>query len=76
MFGGAASNRTGTGTGTGQPNPDGVFADVFDEVFLLQLFVSIHPVLCLNYISRSYCAQKLSDTSLGGPGLGLYVEQA
>jgi hypothetical protein len=28
MFGGAAPNRTGTG----QPNPDGVFADVFDEV--------------------------------------------
>jgi len=31
MFGGgAAPNRTGTGTG--QPNPDGVFADVFDEL--------------------------------------------
>ena len=28
MFGGATPNRTGTG----QPNPDGVFADVFDEV--------------------------------------------
>jgi len=28
MFGGAAPNRTGTG----QPNPDGVFADVFDEL--------------------------------------------
>ncbi|KAF8807539.1 DnaJ-domain-containing protein [Phlegmacium glaucopus] len=28
MFGGAAPNRTGTA----QPNPDGVFADVFDEL--------------------------------------------
>lgn len=70
MFGGTAPNRTGAGTG--QPNPDGVFADVFDEVFLLQLFTAS---ACLNYF-RSYCAQKLSDTSLGGPGLGLYVEQA
>ena len=37
MFGSAAPNRTGTG----QPNPDGVFADVFDEVFLvLPLFAT------------------------------------
>ena len=36
MFGGATPNRTGTG----QPNADGVFADVFDEVFLLQLFAT------------------------------------
>jgi len=28
MFGGAAPNRTGTA----QPNPDGVFADVFDDL--------------------------------------------
>lgn len=31
---------------------------------------------CLNYSSRSSCGQKLGDTSLGGPGLDLYVEQA
>jgi hypothetical protein len=30
MFGGATPNRTGTG----QPNPDGVFADAFDEVIV------------------------------------------
>lgn len=39
MFGGATPNRTGTG----QPNPDGVFADVFDEVFFiaaLQVFAT------------------------------------
>ena len=68
MFGSAAPNRSGTG----QPNADGVFADVFDEVFLLQLFATS---ACLSCTSRSYYAQKLSDTFLGGPGLGLYVEQ-
>ena len=69
MFGSAAPNRAETG----QPNPDGVFADVFDEVPLLQLFATS---ACLNRTSHSYCALKLSDTSLGGLGLGLYVEQA
>ena len=44
MFGSATPNRTGTG----QPNADGVFADVFDEV-ILQLFDTSS---CLNYTSR------------------------
>lgn len=68
MFGGATPNRTGTG----QPNADGVFADVFDEV----IFIAAFWYTCLNYSSRSYCAQKLIDTSLGGPGLGLHLEQS
>ena len=37
MFGGAAPNRTGTA----QPNPDGVFADVFDEVSILATSLSL-----------------------------------
>lgn len=45
MFGGATPNRTGTG----QPNPDGVFADVFDEVIFLQFFFATSACLAKLY---------------------------
>ena len=46
MFGAATPNRTGTG----QPNADGVFADVFDEVIFIAAFW--YTSTCLNYTSR------------------------
>ena len=69
MFGGAAPNRTETG----QPNADGVFADVFDEVYII--YCNFFSML-FNLYTVSCCVQRLNNTYLGGAGLVLSAEQA
>ncbi|KAF8973894.1 DnaJ domain-containing protein [Flammula alnicola] len=60
MFGGGGANHTGTG----QPNAEGVFADVFDEV---RPFV--YPSANDHLLCSSYCDLRLSNVCLGGVGL-------
>ena len=76
MFGGAAPNTNRTGTG--QPNPDGVFADVFDEVIFI-------AALCYQYLPKLYFSQLLRPEidrhvpwwtwigSVCGAGLGFII---
>jgi len=76
MFSGAAGASAGAAPTEGeQPNAEGVFADVFDDVSLQRRVFDI-TVLTYIYTMCSFFDLKSSTTRRGGPGLELFLAAA